>query len=114
MPFIDTKTNATISQDAESTLRKKFGEAIATLPGKSEEWLMLSFTDGCRMAFRGRADAPVAMVEVKVYGRADDASYARLTKKITEILGEVLHIPANGVYVKYEEVDHWGYNGSNF
>ena len=54
------------------------------------------------------------MVEVKVYGRADDASYARLTKKITEILGEVLHIPASGIYIKYEEVDHWGYNGSNF
>lgn len=114
MPFIETKTNTRISEDAEADLRKKFGEAIACLPGKSEEWLMLSFEDGCRMAFRGKADGALAMVEVKIFGRSTKAAYDRLTAKITEILGEVLHIPATGVYVKYEEVDHWGYNGSNF
>ena len=30
-------------------IRKKLGEAIALLPGKSEQWLMLGFADRCRL-----------------------------------------------------------------
>lgn len=114
MPFIETKTNKSISESEEKALREQFGKAISLLPGKSEEWLMLSFEDKCRMAFRGQSDLPLAMVEVKIFGRADNAAYERLTAKITEILGDVLRIPAGGIYVKYEEVGHWGYGGTNF
>ena len=33
---------------------------------------------------------------------------------ITDLLGEALDIPCDRVYVKYEEVDHWGWNKMNF
>ena len=45
MPYIRTTVSNTISDDARDSLKKKLGEAIALIPGKSEAWLMLAFED---------------------------------------------------------------------
>ena len=70
MPCIQWKTNAAISPSQEETLRAALGEAISLLPGKSESWLMLTFEPETRMAFRGKADEPVAFIAVDLYGGA--------------------------------------------
>ena len=113
MPFIHTRTNQTISQEAEKKLAKDLGQAITVL-GKSESWLMLQFEDNCRLYFKGDSRKPLAFVNVKLYGSASRDAYEKLTGKITQLLGDVLSIPADGVYVEYEETDHWGWQGSNF
>ena len=51
MPFIDTKTNVTISKEVEKSLTAEFGRAIELIRGKSEYWLMLSFSADKMMAF---------------------------------------------------------------
>ena len=73
MPFIDTKLNIRLSKEKEAVLKAKLAEAISLFPGKSEYWLMLNFTDNCRMWFRGYASFPIAMVEIKLFGGADEA-----------------------------------------
>ncbi len=113
MPYIKTTTNLPVSDAARANLTKKLGEAIALIPGKSEAWLMLSFVDNVPMSFKGSA-GNFAMAEVSLFGSASDAAYDRLTAAICEIYGEELGIPAGNIYVKYEETDHWGWNGSNF
>ena len=50
----------------------------------------------------------------KLYGSAGREAYANMTSRVTDILGQVLAVPAEGVYVEYEETEHWGWNGSNF
>lgn len=114
MPCIETKVNVKISSEQETKLKEQFGKAIAILPGKSESWLMLSFNDEQRLYFKGRNDMPIAFVEVKIFGKANDSAYNKLTSKICEILNDVLGIDPACTYVKYEEIDNWGYNGSNF
>lgn len=113
MPCIQTKVNVKISPEQEETLKKDLGQAIALIPGKSESWLMLTFEDECRMAFRGNSTEPIAFVEVKIYGKAPSSAYDAMTAEITKILGSVLEIPADHTYIKYEEVQHWGWNGNN-
>ena len=113
MPFIQTKTNLSVSADQEKALKERFGKTIALLPGKSERWLMLDFEDGRRMWFGGD-DAPCAFLEVKLYGGASGSSYDKLTAAITDDVCAVLGVAADRVYVKYEEIDHWGWNRSNF
>ena len=54
------------------------------------------------------------MVEVSIFGSASDAAYADLTARICKIVAETLHIDASRIYVKYAEIEHWGWNGSNF
>ena len=113
MPFIHTRVNRPISQEQEKALSQQLGQAVSLL-GKSENWLMLQFEDNCRLYFKGDSRKPLAFVNVKLYGHAEREAYERMTGKVTEILNGVLSIPSDGVYVEYEETDHWGWQGSNF
>ena len=114
MPFIDTKLNIRLSEEKETILKTRHGEAISHLPGKSEYWLMLNFTDNARMWFRGYNSFPIAMVEVKLFGSVDEATCSEMTGIISRIFQEVLAITPDHVYVKYEFCDRWGWNGENF
>ena len=114
MPFIHTITAKKVNADTEAALRKKFGEAIALIPGKSERWLMLALSDGCRMAFRGACDEDAVMAEVSLFGQASDGDLNRLTKRLTDVLCEELSVPSDRVYVKYTMTEQWGYDGENF
>jgi len=114
MPLIETKTSVKINTDAELKLKEAFGKHIELLPGKSERWLMLTFFDECRMAFAGDAATPTAILEVKLLGKSSDEAYASLTEALTATVSEVLSIPKDRIYVKYEETDTWGCGGVNF
>jgi phenylpyruvate tautomerase PptA (4-oxalocrotonate tautomerase family) len=112
MPCIQTTVNVKITPAQEEAVKCRLGQAITLLPGKSEQWLMLTFRGDARVYFQGN-DAPAAYVEVALFGRAPDAAYEKLTAAVTTILEEELKIPASRIYVKYEETSHWGYQGAN-
>lgn len=114
MPFINTKTNVSVSAEQERELVKELGRAIAIIPGKSEPVLMLNLQDNQRMAFRGTADGKMAMVEVGLLGKAPARSLNDFTAECCNILNRILGIPGNGVYISYLEYEHWGYDGENF
>ena len=113
MPYIATKTNVKITADSEAKIRAALGKAIEAIRGKSEAWLMLSFDDEVRMAFKGKTE-PTAMIEVEIFGKASSAEYADLTARITNIISSELNIPADRIYIKYEEIETWGWAGENF
>ena len=113
LPFIHTRVNRPVSQEQEKKLAQLLGRAVSAL-GKSENWLMLQFDDNCRLYFKGDCQKPLAFVNVKLYGGAGRDAYQAMTGQVTEILKEVLSIPAENIYVEYEETDHWGWQGSNF
>lgn len=113
MPFINTRTSAEISKEQEILLKEKMGKAISLI-GKSESWLMLNFEDNCRLYFKGDNSKNMAIIEVALFGKANNSQYDALTEKLTQEISEVLKIDPSNVYIKYEEVEHWGYNGFNF
>lgn len=112
MPYIQTMTNVGISGKKEQTIKQRMGEAIELIPGKSESWLMLSFRDDVHMYFRGE-DEPCAICQVKLYGSASEEAYAELTGALTDILSEELEIEPDHIYVTYDEIGTWGWNGGN-
>ncbi|WP_058485470.1 phenylpyruvate tautomerase MIF-related protein [Defluviitalea phaphyphila] len=113
MPYISTTTTVTMDEKKREAIKTKLGKAIELI-GKSENFLMLSFKDNAYMYFKGSNEKPLAFVEVKLLGKASKEVYSNLTKEITNILNEELQIQPDCVYVKYEEVEHWGWNGTNF
>lgn len=113
MPFIHVKTNRTISRTAEETLTSALGEAVSLL-GKSESWLMLQFEDGCRLAFRGKADRPLAFVNVRLYGNPDADACGRFTARVTALISQTLSIDPDGIYAAYFGTEHWGWQGADF
>lgn len=114
MPYINTKTTANISKAQELALKEAFGKAIELIPGKSEAWLMLEFSDNCRMAFKGTTSPDIAILEVAILGKASSDAYDALTAQLCKDVSAILGVPSDRIYIKYSEHDTWGYNGFNF
>lgn len=114
MPFIGSKITVKISKEKEEIVKKRLGEAIKLIPGKSETFLMIGFEDEYTLYLGGEKLDKGAFIEVKIFGKASKEAFSVLTKEICSIYEEELQIPQNKIYVKYEEVENWGWNGSNF
>lgn len=114
MPFINSKVTVKMSDAQKETVKTRLGEAISLIPGKSESWLMVGFEDNATLYFKGNQNGETAFVEVKIFGNASPQVYDSLTAAICRILNEELSIPSDRIYVKYEEVRNWGWNGGNF
>lgn len=107
MPFIDVRTDKTISTEQENALKAELGSAIALIPGKSEDSLMVQFTDNCRMWFGGKQEN-AAMVNVMLYGSAEKASYRAFSDRVIPAIESTLGV--GRVYLKFEEVPNWFWN----
>ena len=114
MPFINSKVTVSMNEEKKESVKTRLGQAISIIPGKSENWLMVGFEDNYDLYFQGNQNAETAFVEVKIFGSAAGSVYDRLTAEICKIFNEELGIEPNRIYVKYEEVENWGWNGGNF
>lgn len=114
MPFIGSKVSVKISKEKEEIIKKKLGEAIKLIPGKSETFLMVGFEDDYSLYFGGEKLEKGAFIEVKIFGKSNKDAYDALTAEICNIYEKELDIPQDKIYVKYEEVANWGWNGKNF
>ena len=114
MPYIDSKITLKLSEDQKEVLKTALGQIISTIPGKSENFLMVGFDDDYSLFFSGKKLEKGAFVEVKIFGSTSDSALEQVTSKICSLYEQELGIPKNTIYVKYEFVDHWGWNGHNF
>ena len=113
MPFINAKVTVGLSQEKKDVLKAEFGKAVSIL-GKPESYLMVGLEENATLYFAGKALEKGAFVSVQVFGAIDSASSAKMTAKICDILQKELDIPPKAVYVTYQGVRDWGWNGSNF
>ncbi len=113
MPFINTKYSGGITPEQETEIKAQLAEAVKLI-GKTESWLMVGFEPECSLYFKGEKSEKIAFVEVSMYGNASAAGCGKMTAEICRILGDVLGVPADKVYVKYSPTDNWGWNGNNF
>ncbi len=113
MPFINTKVNFPLSQEKKDVLKAEFGKAVSVI-GKPEAYLMLGFEDSCDLYFAGKKLEKGAFVSVQVFGSVNSASSSEMTGRICSVLEKELGIPGDCVYVTYQGIKDWGWNGSNF
>lgn len=112
MPFINVKTNAALTKAQAEQIKADLGNAITAVPGKSEQWLMVSLAGEQTLYFQG-SDTPAAIAEVSLYGNASGSALDKLTGLITESLTKQLGVSASRVYVSYHPTQYWGWNGNN-
>lgn len=113
MPFINSKISTRVPDETRKAIRVQLGKDIAVL-GKDEKWLMTGFEDNYDLGMAGDSKTPAAFVSVSLFGSADSAACEQLTAKICALYSDMLGIPGNRIYVKYEFVREWGWNGRNF
>lgn len=114
MPFIISRTNVTISDEQERQLKILLGKAIALVPGKSEQSLMLVFESTRHMWLWGDNSSPSAYIEVSVWDNEQHRGYKLLTAEITRIFNHVLGIKPQNIYLRYADIPCWGTAGMTF
>lgn len=110
MPFIDVKTSCELNDEKIEKIKSNLGKAIALIPGKSENWLMVNIADNCNLYFNGTDNENTAFVNVSIFGETLKANCEKLTVEICNVLENSAGIPSDRVYVKFEFSDVWGYN----
>ena len=111
MPFIICKVNRPISRAQETELKTRMGKAIERVPGKGEQYLLLSFEPDSRLWLRGDDTQPIAYIHTAIFGNEGHCGYPEFTAEVTRTFGDVLGIPAGNVYIKYEDITAWGVGG---
>lgn len=116
MPVIKTHATTPIPRDAQLALKTAFGQAISTVPGKSEQWLMCLFNENAPIFFGGSDTEPSALIEASVFAREEVPANAwqQLTEQITPAVAETLGIDPARIYIQYASTPNFGWNGSNF
>lgn len=113
MPFIDSKITLPVPQEKREVLKSELGKAISLL-NKPESFLMVGFEDNYDLYMAGKKLEKGAYVAVSLLGNASSAAYENMTAKICELYEKELGIPGNAVYVTYQGINDWGWNGRNF
>ena len=114
MPMIDLNTNVTVSERARLELARGLGEAIALIPGKVEDSLMLRISGNNDMFFKGRDDIPMAYVRTDLYAQLPDEEYQPFGDAVMRLLGKVLAIPSGNVYLTIRQIPCWITRGEQY
>ena len=113
MPFIDVKLSKKITDEQKEQLKSDLGKSVSLLH-KPESYLMVGICDGYDLYFAGNKLANGAYVSVSAFGRVNPSDTQKMTASICDILSKRLSVAGNNVYVTYEGIENWGWNGSNF
>lgn len=113
MPFINTKTTVTLSNEKKKALTAEICHITRECLGKGENWVMTGYEENSSLAFQGHT-TDLAYVEVKTFGTPSSAGTSQMTARLCSLFERELSIPADHIYVAYFATDNWGWNGSNF
>ncbi|MBR3160962.1 MAG: hypothetical protein IKF14_17900 [Atopobiaceae bacterium] len=87
MPFVVVRVNMAITAEQELELKARLGQAIGLVPGKSEEYLLVSIEDKCHLFLAGDGQMPLAYLEVSVFGNEVHAGYTAFTYAPRHVIG---------------------------
>jgi len=114
MPYINSTLTVKLTEEMKEVIKSKLGEIITEIPGKTEEWLMVSFTDDHPLYFRGDKKDKAAFVEIKIFGKAERKDKEVVTSKVCSLFQEELSISKENIYIAFDELKDWGWNGNMF
>ena len=111
MPLINLRTSLA-SVDHRDELLLELSAKLAEQTGKPEDYVMTLLETDVPMTFAG-SSAPAAFVEVKSIGALRPSA---MTASLCELIKARMGIPADRVYVHFEDVpaSSFGWNGSTF
>ena len=110
MPLLNISTNKDLKN--EQKLLAKSSDLISSLLNKSENFVMIKFTDSLPMYFAGN-DEPCCFIEIKSIG---SLTPSKISKPICEFFSAELGIPNERIYIFYQDIDPsmWAWNNRTF
>ena len=113
MPYVNITTAKKIDDKTKADLYSKVGEIMPVLPGKNIDNTLFAVNDGISM-FKGGKPNDGVFVSVQCYKKSPEDQKKEFSKKIYEILKEVLKIDGGCVYMNFTEFENWASDGNYF
>ena len=114
MPFFKAKINFSLDENQEKILKTELGKAVCNNFGYSEEYLLAIFEENQKMYLRGEKTEKIAFIEVEVFGNKFHAGYKNFSHDVTIIFQEILQIPPQNIYIKFEDIVAFSNAGNYF
>ena len=111
MPYINVSTTKALDAENRESIKKRLGEMICIIPGKSEEVLMIRFDHGACIYYSGREKENAAYVDIRIHGNATVAEKSELTVRVFEAFKDQLAINNKDMFVTISEFANWGFQG---
>lgn len=114
MPLVKLETSQSMSDEVKSSLLAGLSEIAASAIGKPMAYVMSSVSESA-MSMAGE-EGDTAFVSVHSIGGLNQKVNRDITKRVCALLEEKLKIPADRVYISFNDsaAVNWGWNNSTF
>lgn len=112
MPYIEIKTTQKLTREQKIQITEKLTEAFAKASSPDcAKNIQYSVEDGVFMNFKGNYNDPTANVYVRPGYLTPESDYEKIVLAFFPVLTELLDIPKNRIYISFNEVRAWGFDG---
>ena len=115
MPFINTKTNISLSRKQKELAKTALADCVAAFNPDWTKVLMCNFEDNCSLSFAGDSIQPAAVTEIHLLEGAMKTIPApaleKVAKAVTEVVSKTFVIDTDHIVVFYAASPKWMYNG---
>lgn len=114
MPLATITTNKDLPPTRREALLATLSSQVAAWLGKSENYVMVSYSYNPDMLFAG-TDQPLAYVEFKSIGLPVDNTQ-NLSDQLCNEINTITGIPADRIYIEFSDAARhlWGWNHRTF
>lgn len=116
MPLLRIETNQDLERvdTTASHFIRIASKHLSDLLGKSEDYIMVTFSENPAMLFGGKGQ-PLAYVELKSLGLPEDQT-TEISKSLCELIFRELRIPTNQIYIEFTNGQRhmWGWDKKTF
>ena len=114
MPYIEAKLSIELNDSQKDELQAKLANAVSSAFAKPNAYIMTNIEDEKSLYMGGKKVEKGAYIEVKAFGTVAKSSYQTATKTICDMLTNDYGLNGAQIYITYQPVDLWGWNGSMF
>ena len=111
MPFVMAKVNTPVSHEQETVIKSRMGKAIERVPGLNENYLLFGLEDEQSLYLRGDGQQKIAYIEASLFGTEAHVGFSDFGAAMTTAFQEVLDIPAENIYIKFDDIKAWSVGG---
>jgi len=111
MPYLNIKTNSTISDEA--AFLQQASQTVAKATGKPESYVMITLDQKVSMSMAGN-NQPAAFLDYRALGLPTDRS--EFSDALCTLITEQLGVAGDRIYISMtdSERNNWGWNHSTF
>ncbi len=114
MPFVQARISKKLNSEEKSALKSEILSIIGRELSKPANFIMIGIEDGYELWLGENQLENGAMISVQHLGKASRNAYSAISDKITGVLRQKLGTDPACVYITFQEIPDWSWNGSLF